>query len=181
MNRTFIEILASAGSTFAFGILFNLKGKKLIAASIGGVIGWVIFIFFKANGTSEPGAFFLSSIGITIYSEIMARVLKTPVTSTLIASLIPLVPGSGIYFTMSYFVENKIPEATQRGIDTLLVTIAITLGIVMVSTFSQIYYKFRRYQNIKKKIKIRKKIFIDFSLLEVKLPFKLKREFFILK
>ena len=44
MNRTFIEILASAGSTFAFGILFNLKGKKLIAASIGGVIGWVIFI-----------------------------------------------------------------------------------------------------------------------------------------
>ena len=40
----------------------------------------------------------------------MARVLKTPVTSTLIASLIPLVPGSGIYFTMSYFVENKIPE-----------------------------------------------------------------------
>lgn len=162
MNRTFIEILASTGSTFAFGILFNLKGKKLIAASIGGVIGWVIFIFFKANGTSEPGAFFLSSIGITIYSEIMARVLKTPVTSTLIASLIPLVPGSGIYFTMSYFVENKIPEATQRGIDTLLVTIAITLGIVMVSTFSQIYYKFRRYQNIKKKIKIRKKNFHRF-------------------
>ena len=127
MNRTIIEIIASAGSTFAFGILFNLKGKKLIAASIGGVIGWIIYIYFKHNGTSEPGAFFLSSIGITIYSEIIARVLKTPVTSTLIASLIPLVPGSGIYFTMSYFVENKIPEATQRGIDTLLVTIAITL------------------------------------------------------
>ena len=81
---------------------------------------------------------------------------------------------------MSYFVENKIPEATQRGIDTLLVTIAITLGIVMVSTFSQIYYKFRRYQNIKRKLKYEKN-FINFSLLEIKLPFKLKREIFILK
>lgn len=150
MDRTMIEILASAGSTLAFGILFNLKGKKLVAASIGGAIGWIIFVFFKSNGSSDPGAFFLASIGITIYSEIIARILKTPVTSTLIASLIPLVPGSGIYFTMSYFVENKIPEATKRGIDTLLITIAITLGIVMVSTFSQFYYKLKSYKNIKK-------------------------------
>ena len=87
----------------------------------------------------------------------MARILKTPVTSTLIASLIPLVPGSGVYFTMSYFIENKSVEAAQRGIATLMITIAITLGIVMVSTFSQIYYKFRRYQTIKKKYKSRKK------------------------
>lgn len=155
MSRTIIEIIASAGSTFAFGVLFNLKGKKLISASIGGVIGWIIYILFKESGHSEPSSFFLASIGITIYSEVVARVLKTPVTSTLIASLIPLVPGSGIYFTMSYFVENKIEEATQRGIDTLLITIAITLGIVTVSTLSQIYYKFRRYRKISKKIKDR--------------------------
>lgn len=157
MQRLFIEILASAGSTLAFGVLFNLKGKKLIAASIGGAIGWIIFICFKYNGTSEPGSFFLSAVGITIYSEIIARVLKTPVTSTLIASLIPLVPGSGIYFTMFYFVQNKIQEATQKGVDTLLVTIAITVGIVMVSTFSQIYYKIRRYSKINKKIKLKRK------------------------
>lgn len=86
----------------------------------------------------------------------MARVLKTPVTSTLIASLIPLVPGSGVYFTMSYFVQNKTTEATQRGIDTLMITVAITIGIVMVSTFSQIYYKFRRYQVVKSKIRNRR-------------------------
>lgn len=157
MDRIFVEIIASAGSTFAFGVLFNLKGKKLVSASIGGVIGWIIYIFFKNSGHSESGSFFLASIGITIYSEIIARILKTPVTSTLIASLIPLVPGSGIYFTMSYFVENRIEEATQRGIDTLSVTIAITLGIVIVSTFSQIYYKFRRYQIINKKIRERNK------------------------
>lgn len=157
MKHILVEIIAAGGSTLAFGIIFNLKGKKLIFASIGGALGWAIYILFKYTSHSEPVSFFYSAVGITIYSEIMARILKTPVTSTLIASLIPLVPGSGIYFTMSYFVEGKITEAIQKGIDTLMITIAITIGIVVVSTFSQIYYKFRRYKNIKQKIKLRKK------------------------
>lgn len=157
MEHVILELIAAAGSTLAFGIIFNLKGKKLIFASIGGAIGWGIYIFFKYSGSSDPASFFYSSVGITIYSEIMARILKTPVTSTLIASLIPLVPGSGVYFTMSYFVEGKSAEAAQKGIDTLLITIAITLGIVMVSTCSQIYYKLRRYNLVKYKASRRKK------------------------
>lgn len=150
-----LEILWAAGSTLAFGIIFNLKGKKLFFASVGGAIGWAVYIFFKNSGYSVPASFLFSSIAITIYSEIMARILKTPVTSTLIASLIPLVPGSGIYFTMSYLVENKIEKAVEKGTETILVTVAITVGIVLVSTFSQIYYKIRRYNKIKKKINMR--------------------------
>ncbi|WP_291259506.1 threonine/serine exporter family protein [Fusobacterium sp.] len=155
-NHIIVEIIAAAGSTLAFGVIFNLKGKKLVYASIGGAIGWAIYILFKYNGNSDPVSFFYSSVGITVYSEIMARMLKTPVTSTLIASLIPLVPGSGVYFTMSYAVEHRIQEATQKGIETLMITIAITMGIVVVSTFSQIYYKFKRYQIIKRKMKSRR-------------------------
>ena len=147
-----LEILWAAASTFAFGIIFNLKGKKLFCASAGGALGWAVYIFFKYNGSSIPASFLYSSIAITIYSEIIARFLKTPVTSTLIASLIPLVPGSGVYFTMSYLVENKIEKAVAKGTETILITVAITVGIVFVSTFSQIYYKIRRYNKIKKKI-----------------------------
>ena len=53
---------------------------------------------------------------------------------------------------MSYLVENKIEEAVAKGTETILITVAITVGIVLVSTFSQIYYKIRRYNKIKKKI-----------------------------
>ncbi|STO30904.1 Uncharacterized conserved protein [Fusobacterium necrogenes] len=157
MKQVLIEITSAAGSTLAFGIIFNLKGKKLIFASIGGALGWTIYILFKSSNHSTAFSFFCSAIGITIYSEIIARLLKTPVTSTLIASLIPLVPGSGIYFTMSYFIEGKNSEALQSGINTFMLTFAITSGIVVVSTFSQIYYKFKRYRNIKQKLKLRKR------------------------
>ena len=119
-------------------------------------MGWAVYIIFKEAKYSIPASFMFASIALTIYSEVMARILKTPVTSTLIASLIPLVPGSGVYFTMSYLVENKLDEALSKGIETLLITAAITVGIVFVSTFSQIYYKIRRYNKIKRMIKLRK-------------------------
>jgi uncharacterized membrane protein YjjB (DUF3815 family) len=57
---------------------------------------------------------------------------------------------------MSYLVENKLEEAMSKGIETVLITAAITVGIVFVSTFSQIYYKIRRYNRIKKMVKLRK-------------------------
>ncbi len=156
-SRVIIEMIAAAGSTFAFGIIFNLKGQKLIYASVGGAIGWAIYILFRSSGNSDPVSFFYSSVGITIYSEIIARILKTPVTSTLIASLIPLVPGSGVYFTMSYAVEHRVEEAIQKGIETLMITVAITMGIIVVSTFAQIYYKFKRYKIMKNRIKNRRR------------------------
>ena len=154
-TNTIIQILAAIGSTFAFGIIYNLKGKKLIFASIGGGIGWAVYVFFKSHGNSNPGSFLFAAMAITIFSEISARVLKTPVTSTLIASLIPLVPGSGVYFTMSYFVQGYTEMAISKGIETLLITVAITVGIVMISAFSQIYYKIKKY-DLKKQAQLKK-------------------------
>ena len=61
-----LEILWAAASTFAFGIIFNLKGKKLFCASAGGALGWAVYIFFKYNGSSIPASFLYSSIAITI-------------------------------------------------------------------------------------------------------------------
>ena len=156
MDNVIVQVIAAAGSTFAFGILYNLKGKKLICAAIGGAIGWIVYIYLKARGNSVPGSFLFAAMAITIYSEIIARVLKTPVTSTLIAALIPLVPGSGIYFTMAHFVQGETELATQKGIETILITVAITVGIVMISAFAEIYYKIKRY-DLRKKALLKKK------------------------
>ncbi|WP_410208064.1 threonine/serine exporter family protein [Fusobacterium sp.] len=155
MNNTVIQIIAATGSTFAFGILYNLKGKKLICAAIGGAIGWIVYIYLKGKGSSDPGAFLFAAMAITIYAEIIARILKTPVTSTLIAALIPLVPGSGVYFTMSHFVQGETDLAIQKGIETILITVAITVGIVMISAFSEIYYKIKKY-DLRKKALLKK-------------------------
>ena len=54
--------------------------------------------------------------------------------------MIPLVPGGGIYYTMYYIVQDSISKAVEKGIETFIISGSIAIGILTVSTFSQIYY-----------------------------------------
>lgn len=136
----YIELVWAFFATFFFCIIFNLKGIKLIYGGIAGILGWYIYMYFSQNH-SVVYAFFMSSVGITIYAEIVSKKLKTASTVLLIPALIPLVPGSGIFFTMSNLVQQNYTEAFKIGMQTLFITVAITLGIVVVTSFAQIFYR----------------------------------------
>lgn len=68
----------------------------------------------------------------------MSKYLKTTATIMLIPALIPLVPGSGIYFTMASLVQGNYQESFTLGMETLFITVAITVGIVLITTLAQI-------------------------------------------
>ncbi|MBQ1965266.1 MAG: threonine/serine exporter family protein, partial [Clostridia bacterium] len=42
------------------------------------------------------------AFSMSVYAGIMARVLKTPATTFITTSLIPLIPGGSLYYTMAY-------------------------------------------------------------------------------
>lgn len=95
-------------------------------------------------------------MAITIYSEIIAKKMKTTVTTSLIPSLIPLVPGSGIYFTMDHFVQGNYAQAVMIGRETLSITAAITIGIVFITSISQVILRILRYRSMLKKYRSKK-------------------------
>jgi len=134
----FIQILFAISATFGFGITFNIRGKNLIFSAIVGGISWGTYLFCLELNTSIIFAYFASSIVLTICSEIFARLLKTPVTSILISGLIPLVPGSGIYYTMYYILEKDIENAVSKGAETLFIAMALSFGIVIISSLVRI-------------------------------------------
>lgn len=140
-----IEIaLSSFVASLGFGILFNIKGKKLILAGIGGSIGGVIYHVLLANGSGELMAMLLGSMGFSLYSEVCARICRTPVTTFIICALIPLVPGGGMYRMMLKAIEGNVMQALTIGLDTLTVAGALALGILAVSTIMKAIYKPRR-------------------------------------
>ena len=102
-----IETIAAFIGTLGFGIVFNIKGKNLFFASFGGALSWLIYKIVLTRNINEIAALFISSIIFSIYSEICARLLKTPVTTIIICALIPLVPGGGMYYTMYSTVEGN--------------------------------------------------------------------------
>lgn len=139
-----LQIVSAILATFGFGILFGLNGKKLFFAGISGGIGWLIYLISLNIKLTEATSFLLSSLAMTLYSEIMARKLKAPAILFLIGGFIPLVPGSGVYYTMYGLIKNDPAMVVQKGIQTLIIAGAITIGILLGSTICQIYYTIKK-------------------------------------
>lgn len=132
-----IQVIVSFIASLGFGIIFNIKGKNLIFAALGGGLSWFCYLFFKQQGMSEVLSLFLSSIIFSIYSEICARKLKTPITTLIICALIPLVPGAGMYYTMYETITGNIEKSIQLGLNTFASAGSLALGVLFVSTITK--------------------------------------------
>ena len=118
----------------AFCLVFNIRGKMMLFTSIGGAIGWLVFLLLSPV-KNDIVQFFFASMVTSIYSEIMARICKRPVTPFQVIALIPMVPGGGIFYTMEYCVIGNGDMFMQTGLHTLGFAGALAMGILLVSTF----------------------------------------------
>lgn len=129
------ESLVSLFASLCFGVLFRLRGAKLVFAAGGGMLSWFIY---AGSGMLFPThsvlGFFFAAVGFTFYSECCARILGAPTSIFLTISLIPLVPGNGIYQTMYYCVLGDTTKALAECINTVAIAGALALGIVVVSS-----------------------------------------------
>ena len=140
------ESIFSIVGCFGFGMLFNIKGQKLLFASLGGGLSWFVYSLCLNNNISEISSLLISSIIFSIYSEIMARILKTPVTSLIICALLPLVPGAGMYYTMYDVVTGNISSSISTGLNTIASAGTLALGVILVTTITRIITKKRLQQ-----------------------------------
>ena len=56
------------------------------------------------------------------------------VTVRLYSRRIPLLPGAGIYYTMSFGLEGNMQAALQKGLETAGIAGSIAVAILLVST-----------------------------------------------
>ena len=133
-----IESIVAVVATFGFGIIFNIGRKNLLFASLGGGLSWFIYKLCLNNGFSLYAAFFTSAVIFSIYSEICARTFKSPVTTFVICALIPLVPGSGMYYTMYEVIKGNISTSVTMMISTIASAGCLALGVIFVSTITRL-------------------------------------------
>ncbi len=136
-----VQLISCFIGSFCLGILFRLRGKKLAAASIGGFCSWGLFLLLHCGISSEPICYFLVSLIISFYAEIMARVLKTPATPIATTSLIPLIPGGSLYDTMAFAFASDFPIFMEKAASTLKLASALALGIIVVTALSQVVFR----------------------------------------
>ena len=132
-----IQILMGFLGSLGFSVLFHIRGSKLIIASLGGLMSWTVFLTLEPLLPSEPIRYFLAAAAVTVYAEAFARIKKTPTTTFLVPSLIPLIPGGSLYYTMNYALNEQWAAFASKAIYTLELALALALGIIAVTTLSR--------------------------------------------
>ncbi len=136
-----VQVLSAAVGSLAFGMLFNLWGKKLLSVTLGGALGWALFLLFARLGMSEALAYFLVALLISLYAEAMARLQKAPATVFVSPSLIPLVPGSSLYYTMAYAFGGDSAKFAEKAVATLILASALAVGVMVAAVLARLLFK----------------------------------------
>lgn len=139
-----IQVLMAFFGTLGFGITFNSRGRKLWFAALGGGLGWALFLFLGLFFESEPLRYFIVSVTISAYAEILARICKTPASTFCILALIPLIPGGGLYYSADFALSGDSVRFVEKAVATLELTVALSLGIVLVAAFAKFFGSVRR-------------------------------------
>ena len=128
------QALPCALSCLAFAVLFNIHGAGSMLCVLGGVITWSVYCLVLELGGDDLSAYFWASLIASLYSEIMARVRKYPAISYLVVSIFPLIPGAGVYYTMSHAVQGNMDLFASQGMHTAAIAGVIAVSILLVST-----------------------------------------------
>lgn len=149
ISNDLFQIIAAFIGSLGFAILYNIRGKKLVFSSLGGFLSWSLFLLFGLLIESEPIRYFIVSVSATLYSELMARILKTPTTTFITTALIPLIPGGSLYYTIANAFEGNLENFLRNGIVTLKLAIALALGVVVITALVNLLNRFRKVKTKK--------------------------------
>ena len=131
----FAILLACTG----FFILFNVHGRGKYLCALGGVLTWLTYLLCRSLGCGVYGANFFAAAVSAVYAESMARARKYPVTSYQVISAVPLLPGAGIYYTMSLGLSGSTQLALQKGFETAGIAGSLAAAILLVSTLFRLF------------------------------------------
>ncbi len=129
-----LQLITSFFGSLGFAMVFQVRKRNLLPCAVGGffccgtylllhdVLGVHLFLASLAAGAV-----------CQIYSEILARLVKTPATVFYITALVPLIPGGLLYRTMEAAVSREWENFVLRGAETLYTTLGLAIGISLIS------------------------------------------------
>ena len=138
MLETLIQIAMAFLGSLGFALLFGLRRRYVLPAAVGGMLSWAVYLLLSRFLPSAFLSCLVASACAVLYAELLAHLLRTPATVFVIPAVIPLVPGSSLYYAMSCVVQKDFAAAREYGMTTLEFSLAIAAGMSFVLAFREL-------------------------------------------
>ncbi|WP_295584411.1 threonine/serine exporter family protein [uncultured Oscillibacter sp.] len=137
-----LPCLCAFAGCIGFTLVFNIHGPGKLIAGCGGALGWLVYLL--AGKTILAG--FFAAMAISLFSEVMARIRRCPVTGYQLVALLPLVPGGGIYYTMEHAMSGETSLFLESLLHTLGLAGALAVGVLMVASLARLVTNYQNHR-----------------------------------
>ena len=138
IETIFLQTAMAVLASFAFAVIYQVKYRHLPIVAVGGGIAWLIYCLSYLPFENGFFSNFCGALFAAAYSEATARLRRTPVVVFLLPCLIPLVPGSGLYYTLSYAILRNTELMNSYLRSTVEAAFGIAAGVIMVSVLMRL-------------------------------------------
>lgn len=136
-----VQLLAGAAACVGFALWFRVRGVKIVCCALGAMLCWGVYLLAKEIYPSVFAATILASAVCGLYGQIMARVHKTPATIFTTISLLPLIPGSSLYYAMYGVVTRNTALSYSKGVELGMICFGIVLGFLIVEVANRFLWR----------------------------------------
>lgn len=143
MNTILIQLATAFVGSLGFALLFRVKRERLLLASLGGLLAWGVYLLMGLATDQEVVRYFVASVALTVYAEILARLVRCPATLFIVTASIPLIPGGSLYQTMQYFMQNDLEAFSRQALTTVLLAVALAVGMLFPTAIFQLIRRTR--------------------------------------
>lgn len=133
-----LQLVTAFLGSLGFALLFHVKRERLLLASLGGLLAWGVYLLMGQVTDQDVVRYFVASVVLTVYAEVLARMVKCPATLFIVTAAIPLIPGGSLYRTMEFFMENDLEAFSRQALTTVLLAVALAVGMLFPTSIFQL-------------------------------------------
>ena len=148
LTLALIQLVTGALGSLGFAMMFHLRKELLVWATLGGILCWGVYLLTEHYSTGIFLPCLIASAACGLYGEVLARVLKVPATILFIPSMVPLIPGGSLYYTMAGVVQSDWASALFYCGRTIQFVLSIAVGFSIIWA---LFFMIRRIEEKNKK------------------------------
>jgi len=144
-----VKTLASFVGTFGFAIFMHAPKRAWLPASAIGAVAYLLYWVLLQFGLYEPAAMFLGALLGSVLGQYLARRMQMIASIFVLLSMIPLVPGLGLYRCMSYLAQEMYSAGANAGVRAMVDVVMIALGLAVGSFIFRMFVRRRRKEALR--------------------------------
>jgi len=121
--------IASFLGTFGFCALLQVPKKAVFPASTIGVLAYLTYWIAVRVGLPDDISTFIGALVGSLAAQMLARRMHMISTIFVLLSIVPAVPGLGIYQFMEKLGSGEYSDGAAVGVEAMITVLGIALGI----------------------------------------------------